>query len=111
MACEHRNKLDDFIYGGKRCPICRHQIYKRHYEGNKEKILEKASKYRKENAEKVKEIKQKYKEKLKNLTRITNTNLSTLQLRYANALKAIIYDINKLERRYQKLKRSPSARC
>ena len=49
---------------GYRCKLCMQELHKKHYQANKDKVLEYQREYRAKNAEKIKESKQKYAKKL-----------------------------------------------
>lgn len=49
ITCTHEaiRKENYFLYGWqKRCPFCRHEVYKKHYENNKAEIAKKHAEYR-----------------------------------------------------------------
>jgi hypothetical protein len=109
MPCDHiKLPIDHFLHirpDGK-CRLCRHEIYKRHYENNKEKVLKKAAEYRKKNPEKIKALKKKYFQKIRlsylNKHGSSERKLTDKELRYVCRLKTILHETYRLEREYNK---------
>ena len=108
QKCEHTKTPQDIFLNIRpdgQCKICRHNIYKRHYESNKLKILAKHKKYREENPEKIKALRERYKVTGVILYQKRELNLSKMVLCYANKLKNILCEIAKTEREYKHYRR------
>jgi len=104
MPCEHLQTPGDKFLNQRpdgKCRLCRTQIYKKYYLKNRNKVLKKASEWRKNNPEKVKSIKKAYSEKMKNALRLTK-KLNKIEMLYVCKLKNIITSISEIKRKYYK---------
>lgn len=104
MACPHNRTVAD-KYLQPVCVECRREKGRKHYAKNKENVLAKCAEYRKNNPEKIKEIKARYKARLSVTLLKKRTPYNKQQLELISKLKSVIYEVNQIERAYYRYRR------
>jgi len=102
--CNLNKQLEDFENGRNQCKDCRKFLKKKYYDDNKERVLSKCEKYRKNNKEKIKESdhnnyeknKDKIKERVKNYRLNNIEKVKDRKKKYYEANKDVILAKNKL---------------
>lgn len=101
FKCPHTSAVEAFLYKNnskKSCSICNHNKHQKYYKLHKEELKEKYAIYRRNNPDKVKEIKARSRITVLNKKDIKIQRLSNKGLEYLTKLKNIILDINEIIR-------------